>query len=484
MFERLTDRFEDVFRKLSGRGTLSESNIEEAMRDVRRALLEADVNYTVARDFVATVQEKCLGQQVLKSIAPGQQAVKVVNDELTALLGEENAPLTFSGAPSGIMMVGLHGSGKTTTAAKLALRLGERDGRKVLLAACDLYRPAAIDQLETLGRELGVPVFSDRNAKDVADVAVRARARARELGLDAVIFDTAGRLQVDTDLVQELVEVKRRVQPSEILLVADAALGQESVSVAEHFDEALGITGIVLTKMDGDARGGAALSMRSVTGKPIKYVGLGEQATDLEPFYPERMASRILGMGDVVSLVERASEQFEEDEAERLEEKLRKSTFDFEDFRDQLRRLQKMGGFMSLMDMMPGMSKVRDKIDIDEGQLRRVEGIISSMTPQERRNPGLLDPSRRRRIARGCGVDQQEINGFIKRFEMMRDMMAKVGQKGGFGSLVGDGSGIPGAPGMAMGMPGRMGGRKGHATNVQQSKKATRKKEKKKRRGR
>ena len=320
MFNQLSSRFQQAFRNLTGRGRLTESNISDAMAEIRRALLEADVNYQVAKTFIDSVREQSLGAEVMKSVTPGQQVVKIVNDKLIELLGRNTSPLDVGGKPPAlIMLCGLHGSGKTTTAAKLALHLKDKLHLKVMLAACDVYRPAAIDQLEVLGRELSVPVFSDRGLKDVARLAVNARAAAQEQGMDALILDTAGRLQIDEELVQELVEVKRRAQPREILLVGDSALGQEAVSVAEHFDRALGVTGIILTKLDGDARGGAALSMHQVTGKPIKFVTVGERPIDLEVFHPDRMAQRILGMGDVVSLVEKFAEQFEEEEARKLE---------------------------------------------------------------------------------------------------------------------------------------------------------------------
>ena len=320
MFNQLSSRFQQAFRNLTGRGRLTESNISDAMAEIRRALLEADVNYQVAKTFIDSVREQSLGAEVMKSVTPGQQVVKIVNDKLIELLGRNTSPLDVGGKPPAlIMLCGLHGSGKTTTAAKLALHLKDKLHLKVMLAACDVYRPAAIDQLEVLGRELSVPVFSDRGLKDVARLAVNARAAAQEQGMDALILDTAGRLQIDEELVQELVEVKRRAQPREILLVGDSALGQEAVSVAEHFDRALGVTGIILTKLDGDARGGAALSMHQVTGKPIKFVTVGERPIDLEVFHPDRMAQRILGMGDIVSLVEKFAEQFEEEEARKLE---------------------------------------------------------------------------------------------------------------------------------------------------------------------
>ena len=479
MFERLTDRFQDVFKTLAGRGRLTETNISDAMREVRKALLDADVNYHVAKEFVAEVRRECLGEKVLKSVAPGQQAIKVVNDKLVALLGETNAPLDLNATPAVLMLVGLHGSGKTTTAAKLGLYLQDKLGRHVLLAAADLYRPAAVDQLEILGRDLGIAVHAERETRDVAQLTVNARNRAARDGLDTVIVDTAGRHQVDTDLVRELVEIKRRGQPREILLVADAALGQEAVSVAQHFDEALGVTGIVLTKLDGDARGGAALSMRQVTGKPIKFVGVGEQVSDLEAFYPDRMASRILGMGDVVSLVEKAAEQYEEDEAERLEEKLRRSAFDLEDFLDQMKRIRRMGGFLSLLDMLPGMGQVKDQLAGNEEQFGRVEGIICSMTPFERQHPDAISMSRRQRVAKGSGVPLLEVNQLLKQFQMMRKMMSRMG---GLGGLMGSGAGdmlAGGAgPGLGAGGLGGMGAFGGGSRATKANKKARKKRPK------
>ncbi len=484
MFERLTERLQDTFRGLSGRGVLTESNVNDAMREVRRALLEADVSYAVVKDFVARVKEQCLGEKVLKSIKPGQQAIKIVNDELAALLGEANVPLTLTGKPAVVMMVGLHGSGKTTTTAKLA-RLLKEDGRKVMMAACDLHRPAAIDQLEALGAQLGIPVFLDRSATDVPKLAAEARQAAIKEGFDVLLLDTAGRHQIDDVLVGQLAEVKRRTQPGEILLVADAALGQEAVSVAEHFNQALEIGGIVLTKLDGDARGGAALSMRQVTGKPIKYIGVGEGVGDLQLFHPERMASRILGMGDVVSLVERASEQFEEDEALALEEKMRKQTFDFDDFLGQLRKLKKMGGLLSLLDMLPGMGKLKD-LPIDERQFNRIEGIIHAMTPYERRHPEALGASRCQRIARGSGVETGQVNQLVQQFGMMKKMMGNAGQMDSMMAAM-QGGGLPGGPGMGRlgkggggmpGMPGFGGGQPPRGSNFTKSKKKQRKKNK------
>jgi len=443
MFERLTDRFQDIFKNLSGKGKLTEANISESMAEVRRALLEADVNYNIAKKLVASIKEECLGSKVLKSISPGQQVVKIVNDKLTELLGDKQAEIDLSEKPTVIMLCGLHGSGKTTTAAKLALHLKNRHKRKVLLAAGDLYRPAAIHQLEVLGKDLGVAVYSDHNTKDVAKLAMSARNHAIQEGYDTLIIDTAGRLQIDTELVNELIEIKRRAKPSEILLVGDSALGQEAVSVAEHFDKALNIDGIILTKMDGDARGGAALSMRQVTGKPIKFVGIGEMPTDLEPFYPDRMASRILGMGDVVSLVERAAEQFEEEEAKKLESRLRKNQFDFDDFLDQIKRIQKMGPLGSLLKMIPGMGNLGKMSElIDENHFKKIEGIICSMTKYERQNPDKIDTSRKRRISKGSGTDLQALNNLLGQFGMMKKMLAKM-NKGGIGNMFGGGGGIP-----------------------------------------
>lgn len=496
MFERLSERMQGAFRELSGRGKLSEKNISDAMRDVRRALLEADVNYKVARDFVNRVKEECLGESVLKSVTPGQQAVKIVNDELVRLLGESNVPLELSGKPAVVMLVGLHGSGKTTTAAKLAKLLSEKHQHRPLLAAADIHRPAAIHQLEVLGRDLDIPVYTEKDADDVARIAVNARNHARDAGNDVVIVDTAGRLQVDTDLVEELIDMRRRTEAGEILLVADAALGQEAVSVAEHFDQALDISGIILTKLDGDARGGAALSMRQVTGKPIKFIGVGERPVDFEAFHPERLASRILGMGDVVGLVEKAADQFEEEEAEKLEEKIRENRFDFNDFLDQISRIRKMGGFMSLLDMLPGMGKMKGELDVDEGQFQRIEGIICSMTPAEREDPDLIRISRRRRIARGSGVELNEVNQLLKQFTMMRKVMGSVGKgKKGFPGMGGGLPGMGGAEGLQgalgdmgglggggmPGMPGMGGGKGKRSTQSKKSKKTQRKKKRKSR---
>lgn len=463
MFNKLTDRFQQAFRSLTGRGRLTESNISDAMSEIRKALLEADVNYQVTKQFVAEVREECLGEAVMKSVTPGQQAVKVVHDKLVKLLGESAVPLELSGSPAIIMLCGLHGSGKTTTSAKLALHLRDKQQRKVMLAACDVNRPAAIDQIEILGKELGVPVFLDRELKDVPKLALMAVEAARKQGCDTLILDTAGRLQVDQDLIQELADIKRRVQPKEILLVGDAALGQEAVSVAEHFDQALGITGIILTKLDGDARGGAALSMRQVTGKPVKFVTVGERPTDLEVFHPDRMAQRILNMGDVVSLVEKAAEQFEEDEAKELEARLLKNTFGFDDFLSQLNKIRKMGGFASLLKFLPGMGNLPLDQHINDDAFKRIEGIINSMTVKERRQPEIIGPPRRQRIAKGSGVQVNEVTQLLKQFSQMKAVMAKLGQGGGpsLGGLFGGGLGGMGMGGMGMPGMGGMGGMPG-----------------------
>lgn len=460
MFNNLTDSLQNAFRKITGRSQLTESNMNEAMEDVRNALLDADVNYQIACQFVDEVRQECIGQSVLKSVTPGQQAIKIVNDKLVALMGESNVPLNLDGKPAVIMLCGLHGSGKTTTTAKLASYLHKKFKKRVMLAACDLYRPAAIDQLEVLGKELGVPVFSDRNNKNVTEIARQAVAEATRKDCDVVILDTAGRLQIDEVLVQELVDIKNAVNPQEILLVGDSALGQEAVSVAEHFNNALSITGIILTKLDGDARGGAALSMRQVTGRPIKFVTSGEQVADLEAFYPDRMASRILGMGDIVGIVERAQEQFKEEEAKELERKMREATFGFDDFLDQLNKIKRMGGFMNLLKLLPGMNNIPPEA-LDESKFKRVEAIISSMTPGERRLPDTIDTSRRRRIAKGSGTSEDEVNAQIAQFMQMRKMMQQLsrGGLGGLGNMFGGGMpNLGGMGGMGGGFPGGMGG--------------------------
>ena len=430
MFQTLSDKLQSVFKNLRGFGKLSEKNVADALREVRMALLEADVNYKVAKDFIESVKTKALGQTVLDSVTPGQQVVKIIFDELVALMGAQQAALDLGRSPSVILLCGLHGCGKTTTAGKLA-RLLAKQGHHPLLAACDVYRPAAVTQLQTLGKQLGIPVHAVPGETDVLKIARGAMEAAAAQGRNVIIFDTAGRLQIDEPLVQELVRLKEVVDPREILLVADAATGQQSVDIAARFNAALGLTGIILTKLDGDARGGAALSIRQVTGRPIKFTGVGERIPDLEAFHPDRLASRILGMGDIVSLVEKASEQFEEEEAKKLEAKMLANKFDFEDFQSQLGKIRKMGGILSLMDMFPGARQMKEQISLDERQFHRIEGIINGMTLAERRKPELLNASRRRRIATGSGVPLVEVNQLVKRFEMMRDMMASIGKMAG-----------------------------------------------------
>jgi signal recognition particle subunit SRP54 len=442
MFDSLSGKLQNAFRNLRGLGRISEANVTDALRDVRMALLEADVNFKVARDFIERVKAKSIGVEVIQSIQPGQQIVKIIHDELVDLLGAENAGLQLSGNPSCVLMVGLHGSGKTTSSGKLA-RLLHRQGRTPLLVAADVYRPAAMDQLEKLGQQIEIPVFVRRGEKDVLRIAREALEVARAQNRNTLIFDTAGRLQIDEPLVQELVHLRDLVKPQEILLVLDSATGQEAVNVATHFDQALSITGSILTKLDGDARGGAALSMRAVTGKPIKFAGIGEKLEDFEPFHPERMASRILGMGDVVSLVEKAAEAVDIDEAKRLEEKMRKGQFSLEDFLDQLRQMKKLGPLESLVNMLPGGGEIKQSdLTKQEKELRRMEGMICGMTLQERRNPHILNARRRQRIAKGSGVSVTELNTMLNKFNQMQQMMKKMGKFQKMMSRMGGGPGM------------------------------------------
>ena len=427
-FESLSEKLSGVFKKLRGKGVLTEADINEAMREVKLALLEADVNYKVVKEFVADVKEKALGEEVLKSLTPGQQVVKIVNDELVALMGGGSSKLTYS--PSGfttILMVGLQGTGKTTTCAKLAAYL-KKQGKHPMLAACDVQRPAAIDQLEVVGGQVDVPVFCDRESKDPADIALRARKEAERKGLDMLIVDTAGRLHVDEALMEELKEVKKAVKPHEILLVVDAMTGQDAVTAAEAFHEAMGIDGIVMTKLDGDTRGGAALSVKKVTGRPIKFIGMGEKLDALEPFYPDRMASRILGMGDMLSLIEKAQEAVDEEKAAELEKRLAKNQFTLEDFLDQIGQIKGMGGLGKVLNMLPGVQgKVSDDdMDAGEKEFRTMEAIIQSMTPEERKKPELLNASRRKRIAAGSGVTVSKVNQLIKKYEDTKKLMKQL----------------------------------------------------------
>ena len=422
-FEGLSSKLQEFTKKLRGKTRINESDLKEMLREVKLALLEADVNYKIVKEFISTIQEKALGQDVLKSLTPGQQVVKIVKDELVELLGGTESKINFSPNPI-IMLVGLQGSGKTTTAGKLA-NLLRKQGKKPLLVACDVYRPAAIKQLQVVGGQLGIPVFANENSKDVVHIAKQALNIANSKLNDVVILDTAGRLHIDEELMNELKNVKANVHPHEILLVVDSMTGQDAVNVAESFNEALGIDGVVLTKLDGDTRGGAALSVKKVTGKPIKFAGTGEKLSELEVFYPDRMASRILGMGDVLSIIEKAEESFNAEEAEKLTKQLTKKEFDLNDYLAQLRQVKKMGSFSSLLKLVPGMADIKN-LKVDEKEFVRIEALICSMTDKERRNPKILNASRRIRIAKGSGTSVQEINKFMKSFEMTQKMMKKM----------------------------------------------------------
>src|SRR2546421_7618247 len=429
MFDSLSGKLQNAFRNLRGLGKISEENVGEALREVRLALLEADVNFKVARDFIERVKTQAIGQEVVQSIQPGQQIIKIIHDELVELLGSENAGLQLSGNPSCVLMIGLHGSGKTTSSGKLG-RLLLKQGRTPLLVAADVYRPAAMDQLEKLGQQTQLPVFAKKGETDVLKIAKGALEFSRAQNRNTLIFDTAGRLQIDEPLVQELVRLRDLTKPQEVLLVLDASTGQEAVNVATHFDQALNITGSILTKLDGDARGGAALSLKAVTGKPIKFGGIGEKVEDFEAFHPERMASRILGMGDVVSLVERAAEAVNLDEAKRLEEKMRKGQFTLEDFLDQLRQMKKLGSLESIIGMLPGGAEALKGQDLgkQEKEMARMEAMICGMTRQERGNPHILNAKRRVRIAKGSGVTVTEVNSLLNKFGQMQQMMKKFGK--------------------------------------------------------
>lgn len=428
-FESLSDKLQNAFKKLKGKGVLTEADINDAMREVKLALLEADVNFKVVKGFVNDVKEKCLGTEVLESLTPAQQIIKIVNQELVELMGGTGSKLTYS--PSGfttIMMVGLQGTGKTTTCGKLANYL-KQHGKKPMMCACDIYRPAAIDQLEVVGKSVNTPVFTMRDSKEPAKIALAAKKEAEKKGFDVLIVDTAGRLQIDQALMDELVDIKGEVKPHEILLVVDALTGQDAVNVAEGFNEKLGVDGIVMTKMDGDSRGGAALSAKKVTGKPIKFMGVGEKFDALEPFHPERMASRILGMGDMLSLIEKAEQAFDQEKAEKLEERLKKNQFTLEDFLDQMGQVKNMGGIGKILEMMPGVSAAQMKgVDLEESEkeFRQMEAIIQSVTIEERQNPNILNASRRKRIAAGCGQPVSKINNLIKRYEEMKKMVKQL----------------------------------------------------------
>lgn len=450
MLESLTDKFGSALRNLRGVGKLTENNMAEALKEVRKALLSADVHFKVAREFVENVQAQCIGQEVLKSVSPDQQVVKIINDELIKLLGEGDTELE-SKKPLRIMMVGLHGAGKTTSSGKLARYLAKKREYRPALVACDVYRPAAIDQLETLAKNEGCHFHGNREEKDVVKIARQGLESAKSADANLIIFDTAGRLQIDTDLIKEIKILKNAIQPHEILLVADAALGQEAVNVASQFHEAVGCTGIILTKLDGDARGGAALSMKSITQVPIKFMGLGEKPDDFDVFHPDRIASRILGMGDVVSLVERAEETMDQQEAERMAKKMQRAEFNFEDFLSHMRQIKKMGSLNSVFSMLPGVKGMQVGDD-EEKKMAQSEAIILSMTLKERRNPRILRGSRLKRIANGSGVQVRDVNALIKHYGQMHKMMKKMkGSKGrkmmkAMQSKMGGMEGLPGLP--------------------------------------
>ncbi len=441
MFNNLSDRLAAVFKKLKGHGRLSEKNIEEGLKEVRMALLEADVHYKVVKKFISDIKERALGQEVMASLTPGQQVVKIVNDELTELMGGRLEDLNLSGpVPVSIMLVGLQGSGKTTTAGKLAVFLRKK-GKKPYLVPADVYRPAAIDQLSKLGQQLSVPVFPSTLEMDPVQICQEARTTAHQTGCDTLLIDTAGRLHIDEALMDELSRIKDAVKPADILLVADAMTGQDAVNIAKSFNKTLDIGGVVLSKMDGDARGGAALSIKSITDKPIKFIGVGEKLSDLEPFHPDRMASRILGMGDVLTIIEKAQSVVDEKKAVELEKKLRKNEFTLEDFRDQMVQIRKMGSMSELMNLIPGMGQMKQlkNLEVDENEFVKIEAIINSMTPLERRQYTLIKGSRRKRIAKGSGTSVQDINKLLKNYTQIMKMVKKV-NKGGMRGL---GLGLP-----------------------------------------
>lgn len=428
-FESLSDKLESAFGRLRSKGSLNESDVKEAMREVRLALLEADVNYKVAKDFTQRVTERAIGSQVMESLTPAQMVIKIVNEELTDLMGGTQTRLAYaSHPPTIVMMCGLQGSGKTTYCAKIALKL-KKENHRPLLVACDVYRPAAVKQLQVVGEQVGVPVF-EKGQGDPVEISKQAVALAKDQGYDYVIIDTAGRLHIDRELMEELQNVKAAVHPHEILLVVDAMTGQDAVTVASTFDEALGIDGMVLTKMDGDTRGGAALSARAVTGKPIKFVGMGEKLDELDYFYPDRMASRILGMGDVLSLIEKAETALDEKKAAELEAKIRKNKFDLNDLLDQMQQVKKMGSMKDILSMLPGVGSKLKNVDIDDSQLDRIQAIIFSMTPKERANPDIINPSRKRRIAAGCGMQVEDVNRLLSQYRQMQKMMKQFNSKG------------------------------------------------------
>jgi signal recognition particle subunit SRP54 len=429
MFESLSDKFDRAFKILKGHGQITEINVAETLKEVRKALLDADVNFKIAKQFTETVKEKALGANVLTAVSPGQLMVKIVHDELALLMGGSMQEINLQNNPSVILMSGLQGSGKTTFSGKLANYLKNKKGKKPLLVACDVYRPAAINQLQVLGEQLGIPVFADVESKNPVDIATRAIKQAKENGNTVVIIDTAGRLAIDEAMMNEIAAVKKAINPDEILFVVDSMTGQDAVNTAKAFNDILNFDGVILTKLDGDTRGGAALSIRYTVDKPIKFIGTGEKMEALDVFYPERMADRILGMGDVVSLVERAQEQFNEEEARKLQKKIAKNQFNFNDFLGQLQQIKKMGNLKDLVGMIPGVGKALKDVDINDDAFKGIEAIIYSMTPQERENPEILNGSRRSRIAKGSGTNIQEVNKLIKQFDDTRKMMKMMGNK-------------------------------------------------------
>jgi signal recognition particle subunit SRP54 len=459
MFESLNERLEGAFKTLKGEGKLTEVNIAQSIKEIRRALVAADVNYKIAKEFTEKVKEKALGtENVLKSVRPGELMVKIVQDELTELMGGQSEGIDLNGKPTIILIAGLQGSGKTTFSGKLASFLKTKKNKKPLLVACDVYRPAAINQITVLGEQVKVPVYKEEGNKNPVQIAVNAIQHSQEHGFDTLIVDTAGRLAIDEEMMKEISNLKESLQPNETLFVVDSMTGQDAVNTAEAFNQQIDYDGVVLTKMDGDTRGGAALSIKYTVGKPIKFVSAGEKMEDLDVFYPDRMAQRILGMGDIVSFVEKAQEQFDEKEAQRIEKKIRKNKFDFNDFLSQIAQIRRMGDIKSLMGMIPGMNKMTKNLDIDDKAFTRIEAIIQSMTPEERNNPDLLNTSRKRRIANGCGRKIHEVNMFIKQFEQMRKMMHRLST----------GKGVPGMG--AMGGLGVPGGRAGQAGRRKKSK--------------
>ena len=459
-FESLTDKLQNVFKNLRSKGKLSEADVKAALKEVKMALLEADVSFKVVKQFIRSIQDEAVGAEVFGKLNAGQTVIKIVNDELVKLMGSETTEVQLQPASeiTVLMMMGLQGAGKTTTTAKLAAQLKAKKGRKPLLVACDVYRPAAIKQLQVNGEKVGIPVFSMGDKHKPVDIAKAAMEHAQKNGFNLVILDTAGRLQIDEAMMDELVEIKDHVTVHQTLLVVDAMTGQDAVNVAETFNNKVGIDGVILTKLDGDTRGGAALSIRSVTGKPILYVGMGEKLTDLEQFYPDRMASRILGMGDIMSLIEKASAEIDEEQARQMSQKLRKAEFDYNDFLSQMQQIKKIGGMGSILSMLPGVGSQLADLDLDEGErsMKRVEAIILSMTKEERANPGLINPSRKKRIAKGAGVDISEVNRMVKQFDQMKKMMKQMPGLAGGGKK----KGLFGGMGNMGGLGGLMGGGK------------------------